>query len=103
MPSMAQHEATIPVEVFVVQSDANGLFQKTIHIAQPSVQNNGVAEVDSVPCIDTVLCHCRLIQLIEADVSPMFLASRLDGSPCLAHVYLATFAWNSVHAKDIQT
>jgi hypothetical protein len=28
MPSMAQHEATIPVEVFVVQSDANGLFFK---------------------------------------------------------------------------
>jgi hypothetical protein len=37
MPSMAQHETTIPVEVFVVQSDANGLFHNTIHIAQRSV------------------------------------------------------------------
>jgi hypothetical protein len=48
--SMAQHEATIPVEVFVVQSDANGLFHKTIHIARCSVQNDGVAEVNAMPC-----------------------------------------------------
>jgi hypothetical protein len=40
---MAQHEATIPVEVLVVQYDANGLFHKTIHIARRSVQNDGVA------------------------------------------------------------
>jgi hypothetical protein len=44
MPSTAQHEATIPVEVFV-QSDANSLFHKTIHIARCSVRNDGVAEV----------------------------------------------------------
>jgi hypothetical protein len=56
-----------------------------------------------MPCVDTVLCHHRLVQLIETDVSPMFFASRLDGSPCLAHVYLATLTWNSVHARDIQT
>jgi hypothetical protein len=54
MPSTAQHEAIIPVEVLVVQSDANGLFQKTIHVAQRSVQNDGVAEVDAMPCVDTV-------------------------------------------------
>jgi hypothetical protein len=28
-----------------VQSDANGLFHKTIHIARRSVQDDGVAEV----------------------------------------------------------
>jgi hypothetical protein len=61
MPSMAQLEATISVEVFVVQSDANGLFLKMVHIARCSVQNDGVAEVDAVPCVDTVLCHRRLI------------------------------------------
>jgi hypothetical protein len=103
MPSTAQHEATIPIEVLVVQSDANGLFHKTIHTARRSVQNDGVAEVDAMPCVDTVLCHGRLVWLIEMDVSPMFVASRLDVSPCLAHVYLATLTWNSVHARDIQT
>jgi hypothetical protein len=75
MPSMAQHEAIIPVEVFVVQSDANGVFRKTILIAQCSVQNDSVAEVDAM------LCHHRLIRLTEMDVSPMFIASSLDGSP----------------------
>jgi hypothetical protein len=50
MPSMAQHKATIPVEVLVVQSDANGLFHKTIHIAQRSVQKDDVAEVDAMLC-----------------------------------------------------
>jgi hypothetical protein len=54
MPSIAQHEAIIPVEVLVVQSDANGVFHKTIHVAQRSVQNDGVAEVDAMPCLDTV-------------------------------------------------
>jgi hypothetical protein len=53
--------------------------------------------------VDTVLRHRRLIWLIKIDVSPMFLASRLDGSPCLAHIYLATFTWNLVHTRDIQT
>jgi hypothetical protein len=37
------------------------------------------------------------------DVSSMLLASGLDGAPCLAHIYLVTFTWNSVHARDIQT
>jgi hypothetical protein len=74
-----------------------------VHIARCSVQNDGVAEVDVVPCVDTVLRHRRLMWLIEMDVSPMFLASRLNGSPCLAHVHLATFTWNLVHARDIQT
>jgi hypothetical protein len=48
-----------------------------------------------MPCVDTVLHHGRLVRLIETDVSPMFVASRLDVSPCLAHVYLATLTWNS--------
>jgi hypothetical protein len=91
MSSTAQHEATIPVEVFVVQSDANGIFHKTIRIARCSVQNDGVVEVVAMPCVDTV------------DVSPMFLAFCLNGSPCLAHVNLATFMWNLVNARDIQT
>jgi hypothetical protein len=52
-------------------------------------------------CVDTLLRHCRLIQLIKTDVSPLFLASRLDGCPCLAHVYLATFTWYLLHARDI--
>jgi hypothetical protein len=56
-----------------------------------------------MPCVDTVLRHCRLVHLIEMDVSPMLFASRLNGSPCLAHIYLATLTWNSVHARDIQT
>jgi hypothetical protein len=92
MPSTAQHEATIPVEVLVVQSDANGLFHKMIHIAQRSVQNSGVAEVDAMPCVDTVLHHRRIVQLIETDVSSMFFASSLDGSlfvprlPCHIHM-----------------
>jgi hypothetical protein len=73
MPSMAQHEAIIPVEVFVVQSDPNGLFHKTIHIARCFVQNDGVTEVDAFLCVDNVLYHSRLIRLIETDVSPMFL------------------------------
>jgi hypothetical protein len=47
---MAQHEATIPVDVLVVQSDANCLFHKS-HTARCSVQNLGVAEVDA-----TALC-----------------------------------------------
>jgi hypothetical protein len=55
MPNAAQHETTIPVEFFVVQSDANGPFHKTIHMARRSVQNYGVAEVDAMPCVDTVL------------------------------------------------
>jgi hypothetical protein len=45
MPSAAQHEATIPVEVFVVQFDANGLFHKTIHTARRSVQNVGLSRL----------------------------------------------------------
>jgi hypothetical protein len=58
----------------------------------------------SMQCrVDTVLRHRRLVHLIETDVSPMLFASRLDGSPCLAHIYLATLTWNSVHARDIQT
>jgi hypothetical protein len=76
-------------EVLVVQSDANGLFHKTIHIALRFVQNGDVAEVDAMSCVDTVLRLHRLVRLIETDVSPMFLATRLNGSPCLAHVYLA--------------
>jgi hypothetical protein len=83
---MAQHEATIPVDVSVVQSDTNGLFHKTIHIARFSVQNDGFAEVDTMLCVDTVLRHRRLVRLIETDVPPLFFAFRLDGSPCLAHV-----------------
>jgi hypothetical protein len=47
---MAQHEATIPVQALVVQSDANGLFHKMIHRARRYVQNDGVAEVDAMPC-----------------------------------------------------
>jgi hypothetical protein len=103
MPSTAQHEATIPVEVFVVHSDANGVFHKTIHMAQRCVQNNSVAEVNAMPCVDTVLRHSRLVPLIETDVSPMLFASRLDESPCLSHIYLATFTWNLVRTRDIQT
>jgi hypothetical protein len=71
MPSTAQHEVTIPVEVLVVQSDANGLFQKTVYIARLSVQNDGVAEVDTMSCV--VFHHRRLVRLIETDVSPVFL------------------------------
>jgi hypothetical protein len=57
----------------------------------------------SMQCrVDTVLRHRRLIWLIETDVSSMFLASSLDESPCFAHVYLATFIRNLVHARDIQ-
>jgi hypothetical protein len=48
MPCTAQHVTTIPVEVFVVLSDANGLFHRAIHIARCSVQNDGVAEVDAM-------------------------------------------------------
>jgi hypothetical protein len=103
MSSTAQQETTIPVEVFVVQSDSNGLFYKMIHIAQHSVQNDFAAEDNAVPCVDTVLRYSRLMRLIKMDVSPMSLASCLDGSPCLAHVYPATFTWNSVHTRDIQT
>jgi hypothetical protein len=51
---------------------------KMIHVAQRSVQNNGVAEVDAMPCVDTVLHHRRIVRLIETDV---FFASRLNGSP----------------------
>jgi hypothetical protein len=43
--STSQHEATIPLEVLVVQSDASGLFHKTVHIARRSAINGGVAEV----------------------------------------------------------
>jgi hypothetical protein len=50
MPSTAQHATTIPVEVFVVQSDANGFFHNTIHTARHSIQNYGVAEVDAMLC-----------------------------------------------------
>jgi hypothetical protein len=56
-----------------------------------------------MPCIDTMLCHCRLIRVFETVVSHMRLASGLDGSPSLAHVYCATFTLNSVHAGDVQT
>jgi hypothetical protein len=95
----AKHGSTAghhPCWRFVVQSDANGLFHKTVHIARRSVQNDGVAEVDTMPCVDTVFRHRILIRL-------MFLASSIDGSPCLVHVYLATFTRNSVHARDIQS
>jgi hypothetical protein len=50
MSSTAQHDVTIPVEIFVVQSHANGLFHKMIHIARRFVQNDGVAEADAMPC-----------------------------------------------------
>jgi hypothetical protein len=46
--SAAQHEATVPVEVLVVQSDASGLFHKTVHIARRSALNGGVAEVGNI-------------------------------------------------------
>jgi hypothetical protein len=62
MPSTAQREATVSVEVFVVQS---------IHIAQRPVQNDGAAEVDAMPCIDTVLRHRKLIRLFETDMCPL--------------------------------
>jgi hypothetical protein len=55
MPSTAQHEATIPVEVLVVYSDTNGFLRKTVHIARRPVQNIGAAEISVMPCIDTVL------------------------------------------------
>jgi hypothetical protein len=100
---MAQHEATIPAEVLVVQSDANGIFHKTVHIAQRSVQNHGVAGVDAMPSVDAVLRHRRLSRLNGMNVSPVFFVSSLNGSPCLVHVYLATFTWNPVHARNIQT
>jgi hypothetical protein len=43
MPSTAQHEATVSVEVYVVQMDTNGLLHKTVHTARHPVQNNGAA------------------------------------------------------------
>jgi hypothetical protein len=35
-----------------------------IHITRRSVQNDGIAEVDAMSCVDTVLHHHRLIRLI---------------------------------------
>jgi hypothetical protein len=53
-----------------------------------------------MPCIDTVLCIHRLIRLFETDVSPM-LCYLVSMELRLAHVYLATFTWNWVHARLI--
>jgi hypothetical protein len=103
MRSTAQHVATVSIEVFVVQSATNGFLHKTVHIARHLVQDDGAAEVGAMRCIDTVLCHHRLIWLFDTYVSPVIFASSLDGSCCLTHIYLATFTWNSVHARDIQT
>jgi hypothetical protein len=61
MPSTAQHEATISIEVYVIQVDTNGFLHKTVHIAQRPVQNDGAAEVDAMPCID--IMHSSTIVL----------------------------------------
>jgi hypothetical protein len=55
MPSTAQHEATVSIEVYVVQADTNVFLHKMVHIARSPVQNDGAAEVDVMPFLPTGL------------------------------------------------
>jgi hypothetical protein len=91
MPSTAQHEATIPVEVLVIQSDANGLFHKTIHVAQCSVQNDGVAEVDAMPCntiiLDRTLSYMDLLVKEAIDIRLNNQNFNRDGGLMLRRVW----------------
>jgi hypothetical protein len=58
MPSTAQYEGTVSIDVYVIQADTNGFLQKTVHKVRHPAQNDGAAEVDAMPCVDTVLRHC---------------------------------------------